>query len=101
MQYALIFYDFQLILAQMFFGLPLYFERVKAMTPMGRHGAEHELDGAILFLASDASSFMTGATLVVDGGVSATLGGVDYSDEMFAVMEGVAGELGTPIRPSH
>jgi NAD(P)-dependent dehydrogenase (short-subunit alcohol dehydrogenase family) len=84
-----------------FFGLPLYFERVKAMTPMGRHGAEHELDGAILFLASDASSFMTGATLVVDGGVSATLGGVDYSDEMFAVMEGVAGELGTPIRPSH
>ena len=84
-----------------FFGLPEYFERVKAMAPMGRPGAEHELDGAILFLASDASSFMTGATLVVDGGVSATLGGVDYSDDMFAVMADVAGELGTPIRPSH
>lgn len=82
-----------------FFGLPLYYERVKAMAPMGRHGEEHELDGAILFLASDASSFMTGATLVVDGGVSATIGAVDYSDEMFTVMEGVAGESGTPIRP--
>ena len=44
---------------------------------------------------------MTGATLVVDGGASATFGGVDYSDEMFAAMEGVAEELGTPIRPSH
>lgn len=84
-----------------FFGLPLYLERVKAMAPMGRYGAEHELDGAILFLASDASSFMTGATLVVDGGFSATIGGVDYSDAMFAVMEDVAGELGTPIRPAH
>ncbi len=83
-----------------FFELPLYFERIKAMAPMDRHGEEHELDGAILFLASDASSFMTGATLVVDGGLSATLGGVDYSDEMFAAMEEVAGELGTPIRPT-
>lgn len=84
-----------------FFGLPPYFERVKAMAPMGRHGAKHELDGAILFLASDASSFMTGATLVIDGGLSATLGGVDYSDEMFAAMAKVSGELGIPIRPSH
>ena len=37
-------------------------------TPMGRGGAEHELDGALLFLASDASTFVTGATLPVDGG---------------------------------
>ena len=37
-------------------------------TPMRRPGAEHELDGALLFLASDASTYVTGTTLSVDGG---------------------------------
>ncbi|MEZ5321963.1 MAG: SDR family oxidoreductase [Microthrixaceae bacterium] len=41
---------------------------VQRNTPMGRAGDEHELDGALLFLASDASTYVCGHTLPVDGG---------------------------------
>ena len=37
-------------------------------TPMGRPGELRELDGALLFLAGPASSYVTGQILAVDGG---------------------------------
>ena len=44
--------------------------RLKERLPIGRLGEAHELEGAIVFLASAASSYVTGTTLYVDGGHS-------------------------------
>ncbi|HVV61553.1 MAG TPA: SDR family NAD(P)-dependent oxidoreductase [Pseudolabrys sp.] len=41
---------------------------IKREIPMGRFGNEGDLDGALLLLASDAGAYITGATIVADGG---------------------------------
>jgi NAD(P)-dependent dehydrogenase (short-subunit alcohol dehydrogenase family) len=42
--------------------------RVKAKAPMGRAGQPEDLVGAVVFLCSDDAGYVTGHTLVVDGG---------------------------------
>lgn len=43
-------------------------QEMKRAIPMGRFGSEGDLDGALLLLASKAGAYMTGATIVADGG---------------------------------
>jgi NAD(P)-dependent dehydrogenase (short-subunit alcohol dehydrogenase family) len=50
---------------------PAILDRIVSRTPLGRHAQPAELAGAAVYLLSDAASFTTGTTLVVDGGVTA------------------------------
>ena len=45
-----------------------YYDQWKALTPLGRLGRPSEILGAVIYLASDASSFTTGEELIIDGG---------------------------------
>ena len=50
---------------------PVAYQAFLAKIPMGRWGQPEELGGAIVFLCSNASSFMTGTSLTIDGGWTA------------------------------
>lgn len=68
---------------------------MRSRTPMRRMGELPELVGPLLFLASDASSFVTGTVVTVDGGWSAS-GGYAQLPQPWDEWNG---EMGTPIAP--
>lgn len=49
-------------------GSELGQQKIREMTPMGRIGAPEEIAGAVVYLASQMASFVTGVTMPVDGG---------------------------------
>lgn len=59
------------LLLNIFGSNPAAYERRRIHWPMGRLGTPREIVNAALFLASDESSFVNGATFVVDGGITA------------------------------
>ena len=53
------------------FEQPEYLEQLERRTPLGRLGNVDELKGIVIYLASEASSYVTGQTIFVDGGWTA------------------------------
>ena len=81
-------------------GNPDFLKHVEAQTPMGRVGDPEELVGALLYLASNASSYVTGQTLAVDGGLTASIGSNPLSPEILEHLEkAVPDGLGARIFP--
>ena len=78
----------------------MFLDHISANSPMGRIGKPEEQAGALLLLASDASSFIKGEIISVDGGVNASTGLPFFTEEMFNMMEkAVPGDLAKRVKP--
>ena len=65
--------------------IPPFKQRIVDQTASGRLGDPQELIGPLLLLASDAGSYMTGATLTVDGGITASVGESPFPADLTAM----------------
>ena len=81
------------------FAAPGFLDWAARSAPMGRIGCPPELTPALIFLASQASSFVTGQVLAVDGGLSASNGSWPEPARAFFEAAGL-GELARPIQPA-
>jgi NAD(P)-dependent dehydrogenase (short-subunit alcohol dehydrogenase family) len=80
-----------------YFAIPAFLARAKTQAAMGRIGDPKELIGAVLYLASEASSFVTGQVLAVDGGLSASQGYMPLGEELYTIFESFPDGVGQRI----
>lgn len=81
------------------FAAPGFLDWAAGTAPMGRIGRTEELIPALVFLTTEASSFVTGQVLAVDGGLSASVGHWPESAHTYFAAAGL-GDLAHPIQPA-